>query len=69
MGWRDRLTRVAAYAGMIAALYLLCGSYIFFVDDRTLLLDHVELAKLLVLMVVHDRAELLCRARCSGGVN
>jgi putative nucleotidyltransferase with HDIG domain len=47
----DKLARVAAYAGMIAALYLLCATYIFFVDDRGLLFDHVRLAKLLTIMV------------------
>ncbi len=51
MSWTDVLTRVVAYAGMIAAIYLLCGSYIFFVDDRRLLLDHWKFAKLLALMV------------------
>jgi putative nucleotidyltransferase with HDIG domain len=51
MRWADILTRVAAYAGMIAALYLLCGSYIFFVDDRRLVLDHWKFAKLLGVMV------------------
>ena len=48
----DRGARVVAFAGMIAALYLLCGSYIFFVDDRQLLQDRVKLAKLLTLMVL-----------------
>lgn len=52
MRWTDRLTRMAAYAGMIAALYLLSASYIFFVDDRRLLLDGKRLAKLLTVMVV-----------------
>lgn len=51
MKWSDMLIRVLAFAGMIAALYLLCGSYIFFVDDRKLLLDHWKFAKLLTLMV------------------
>ncbi len=49
--WTDMLARVLAYAGMIAALYLLCGAYIFFVDDRRLLLDRWKFAKLLTLMV------------------
>ena len=44
----DQAARVAAYAGMICALYLLCGSYIFFVDDRRLLLDSWKLTKLLI---------------------
>jgi putative nucleotidyltransferase with HDIG domain len=51
MQFTDRAARVAAYAGMICALYLLCGSYIFFVDDRRLLLDSWRLTKLLILMV------------------
>ena len=52
MRWGDRLARVAAYAGMIAALYLLCGSYIYFVDDRSLILDQVKLAKLAALFTL-----------------
>ena len=52
MRWTDKLARVLAYAGMICALYLLCGSYIFFVDDRRLLQDWTMLAKLLTVMVV-----------------
>ena len=51
MAMRDKLGRVAAYAGMIAALYLLCGSYIFFVDDRSLVSDKWRLTKLLTLVV------------------
>ena len=47
----DKIARMVAYAGMIAALYLLCGSYIFFVDDRRLLLDRWQLTKLLAVMV------------------
>ena len=48
----DKLARVTAYAGMVAALYLLCATYIFFVDDRRLLLDRVRLAKMLAVVVV-----------------
>jgi putative nucleotidyltransferase with HDIG domain len=48
----DKIARIAAYAGMISALYLLCGSYIFFVDDRRLLLDRWKLTKLLTVMVM-----------------
>ncbi|TWT83963.1 hypothetical protein CA13_54370 [Planctomycetes bacterium CA13] len=51
MGWRDKIARFLAYAGMMAALYLLCGSYIFFVEDRSLVLDRNKLAKMLVLIV------------------
>ena len=52
MQWFDQLIRISAYLGMIAALYLLCGAYIFFVEDRRLLLDHGRLARLLTLIVV-----------------
>lgn len=48
----DKMARVTAYAGMISALYLLCATYIFFVDDRQLLFDRIRLAKLLSVMVV-----------------
>ena len=48
----DQFARMVGYAGMIAALYLLCGSYIFFVDDRSLLLDRGKLAKLLAVFAV-----------------
>lgn len=51
MSWTDKASRVVAYAGMIIALYLLCGSYIFFVDDRSLLQDRVKLAKMLSIIV------------------
>ena len=48
----DRLARMLAYAGMVAAIYLLCASYIFFVGDRRILRDRVKLAKLLGVMVL-----------------
>jgi putative nucleotidyltransferase with HDIG domain len=50
-GTIDHLARLASYAGLIAALYLLCGSYIAFVDDRSLVLDRAKLSKLLILFV------------------
>lgn len=52
MGWPDRLLRIGAYTGMIVALYLLCGSYIYFVDDRDLVHDPRKLARLLGLMTL-----------------
>ncbi len=52
MRWTDKLARICAYGGMIAALYLLCATYIFFVDDRTLLLDRFKLTRILAVMVV-----------------
>ncbi len=51
MGWRDKLARFLSFSGMISALYLLCGAYIFFVEDRSLLLNRVKLARLLSLIV------------------
>ncbi len=48
----DKIARVIAYAGMISALYLLCATYIFFVDDRQLLFDRNRIAKLLTVVVV-----------------
>ena len=52
MSWVDKLTRVIAYAGMIVAIYLLCGSYIFFVNDRRIVMDRRRLGKLLVFLVL-----------------
>ncbi|QDT06227.1 hypothetical protein K227x_46360 [Rubripirellula lacrimiformis] len=52
MRWTDKAARMAAYGGMIAALYLLCSSYIFFVDDRQLLLDRFRLTRMLAVMVI-----------------
>lgn len=51
MHWIDRAARIAAYAGMIAALYLLCAAFIYFVGDRQLLLDRKRLAKMLTVLV------------------
>ena len=48
----DRVLRVGANFGMIMALYLLVGGYIYFVDDRDVLLDPLRLARLLTLSVV-----------------
>ncbi len=52
MRMTDRLARMAAYGGMLAALALLAGSYTWFVDDRTLLTNKWNLGRLLLLMVV-----------------
>lgn len=46
------IARMCAYGGMVAALYLLCGGYIYFVDDRRLLLDWLPLFRILGLVVV-----------------
>ncbi|TWU48040.1 HD family phosphohydrolase [Rubripirellula reticaptiva] len=52
MQWTDKAIRMVAYAGMISALYLLCATYIFFVDDKRLLLDRFRLTRMLAVMVV-----------------
>ncbi len=49
--WPDRLARFVAFTGMIAAFYLLCGTYIYFIDDRDLLRDFWKLGKLLTFIV------------------
>ncbi|MGV3486431.1 MAG: HD family phosphohydrolase [Planctomycetaceae bacterium] len=49
--WPDRIARLTAYAGMIFALFLLCGAYIYFVNDRTLIADIGKLARLLTFTV------------------
>lgn len=51
MRWPDRIARLTAFSGMIAAMFLLCGSYIYFVDDRELLRDFGKLGRLLTLLV------------------
>ncbi|WP_164102368.1 HD family phosphohydrolase [Candidatus Laterigemmans baculatus] len=50
--WTDRMLRVGAYFGMITALYMLVGGYIYFVDDRRMILDHLQLARLLGLATI-----------------
>lgn len=50
--WTDRVLRVAAYFGMIMSLYMLVGGYIYFVDDRRMILDHLQLARLLGLATI-----------------
>lgn len=50
--WSDKLFRTGAYLGMIFALYLMVGSYIYFVDDRRVILDPLQLTRLLGLCVV-----------------
>jgi hypothetical protein len=47
----DRLLRMGAYFGMIMALYLLVGGYIYFVDDQRIILEPLQLTRLLTLAV------------------
>ena len=52
MSFTDKLMRVVAFAGMVFAIFTLCGSYIFFVNDRRILMDRVRFGKLLLFFVV-----------------
>lgn len=54
----ETLMRLAAFTGMLAALYLLCGLYIYFQYDRRLLTDPTQLSRLLGLVVLTC---ILCR--------
>lgn len=48
----DRIARMLGYGGMLAGLYLLCGSYIFFLGDRSLLFDQGKFGRLLAVFAV-----------------
>jgi len=50
--WGETVLRLAAFTGMLLALYLLCGLYIYFQYDRRLLTDTAQLLRLLGLVVV-----------------
>lgn len=52
MRWSDSVLRVGAYTGMLIALYLLAGSYIYFVGDRRLIIEHTRLAKMLAVITL-----------------
>ncbi len=52
MTYADRTIRLFAYLGMVIALYLLVGVYIYFVHDRRLLSDGSQLARLLALVTL-----------------
>lgn len=58
LSWGETILRLLAFLGMLAALYLLCGLYIYFQYDRRLLVDPVQLARLLGLVVA---TALFCR--------
>jgi len=49
---RERLQRLAAFVGLITALYILCGFFIFQSLDRTLVTNTWRLFRLLLLCVV-----------------
>lgn len=51
VGWLDRLIRLAAFTGMVIALFLVCGFSIYYQFDRRLLRDTSKLVRLLGLSV------------------
>lgn len=57
LSWGETTIRLFAFAGMLAALYLLCGMYIYFQYDRTLVTNPKQLLRLLGIVVT---ACLLC---------
>lgn len=58
LSWSDAATRAVAFLGMITALYLLCGVYIYYQFDRSLITD---IRKLLLLLGLTLVTSLLCR--------
>ncbi|HBE70728.1 MAG TPA: hypothetical protein DDW52_21500, partial [Planctomycetaceae bacterium] len=52
LSWGETLFRLAAFTGMIAAMYLLCGMYIYYQYDRQLLSNTSQLVRLFGLVVV-----------------
>ena len=58
LSWGETILRLLAFFGMLAALYLLCGLYVYFQYDRRLLTNATQLLRLLGLVVVTC---LLCR--------
>lgn len=49
--WSEQLIRLLAFWGMIAAMYLLCGLYIYFQYDRGLIKDTGRFVRLLLLVL------------------
>ncbi|MDX1928631.1 MAG: HDIG domain-containing protein [Pirellulaceae bacterium] len=58
LSWGETVTHGFAFLGMVMAMYMLCGFYIYFQFDRTLITDPIKLTRLLGLVVV---VFLLCR--------
>lgn len=56
--WGETVAHVLAFMGMLTAVYLLCGFYIYYQFDRTIVTDIGKLARLLGLVVIGC---LLCR--------
>ncbi len=52
ISWGETLAHGLAFCGMIAAMYLLCGFYLYYQFDRTIITDTGKLSRLLGLVVV-----------------
>jgi cyclic-di-AMP phosphodiesterase PgpH len=52
MSWSETIAHGLAFCGMIAAMYLLCGFYLYYQFDRTIITDTKKLARLLGLVVI-----------------
>ncbi|GAB5406300.1 MAG: HDIG domain-containing protein [Aureliella sp.] len=52
LSWGETSLRLAAFTGMIAAMYLLCGMYIYYQYDRSLLSNTSQLMRLFGLIVL-----------------
>lgn len=52
LSWGETFLRLAAFTGMIAAMYLLCGMYIYYQYDRSLLSNTGQLLRLFGLISV-----------------
>ncbi len=50
--WGETVAHGLAFCGMIAAVYLLCGFYLYYQFDRTIITNTTKLARLLGLVVV-----------------
>ncbi|MGN6543752.1 MAG: HD family phosphohydrolase [Aureliella sp.] len=57
LSWSEMLLRATAFLGMVAAIFLLCGIYIYFQIDHSYITDFRKLCSLLSLVVV---TTLLC---------
>jgi len=51
-GWLDKFLRMTAYFGMVLAMYMIVGGYIYFIGDRRVLLDVWQLGRLLGVSVI-----------------
>jgi cyclic-di-AMP phosphodiesterase PgpH len=61
-GWMDAILRSLAFGGMIAALYLLCGIYMYYQIDHSFITDTRKLCSLLGLILL---TALLCKFMAS----